>query len=129
MRKEMRYMSKYFFVDRVKAIWNVAKLKDVSVDFAYDRFYADIVNGTAVLYNTGMTEYDFAADKALWDALSEDEQKAAKAVYKRFIGAKYDDICAAWRNNDMAAIDTIVEAFKAEEEAREAAAEAKTEEE
>lgn len=120
-------MSKYFFVDRVKAIWNVAKLKDVSVDFAYDRFYADIVNGTAVLYNTGMTEYDFAADKALWDSLSEADQKAAKAVYKRFVAAKYNDICAAWKNNDMAAIDTIVEAFKAEEEAREAAAAVKAE--
>ena len=36
---------------------------------------------------------------------------------------------AAWKNNDMAAIDTIVEAFKAEEEAREAAAAAKAEEE
>lgn len=115
---------KFFFVERVKTIWEVAKHKDVSVDFAFDRFYADVVNGAAISYNTGLDGYDFAADKAAWEALTEEEQKVARAIYKDFVAEKYEDICAAWNNEDMAAIDAIVEEYKAKVEAAAEKAEA-----
>lgn len=107
---------KFFFVERVKTIWEVAKVKDVTVDFAFDRFYADIVNGKAISYNTGLDAYDFAADKAVWEALTEDEQKVARAIYKDFIAENYEEICAAWNNEDMDAIDVIIEDYKAKVE-------------
>ena len=109
---------KFFFVERVKTIWEVAKRKGVSVDFAFDMFYADVVNGAAHSYNTALDAYDFAADKAAWEALTEDVQKSARAIYKDFIVEKYDEICKAWDNDDMDAIDAIVEKYKAVVEAR-----------
>ena len=108
---------KFFFVDRVKNIWDVSKIKGVSVDFAFDRFYADVVNGVAMHDNTAMDSYDFAADKAVWDTFSEDEQKVAIAIYKDFATSMADEICAALADEDPNAINAVIDAFKAKVEA------------
>lgn len=105
-------MSKFFFVDRVKTVWEISKQKKVSVDFAFLRYYADMVNGKAISYNSGLDSYDFAADKAAWEAISEEDQKVAREVYDKFIGKKYEDICAAWREGNFDAIDGIIAEFK-----------------
>lgn len=116
-------MSKFFLVDRVKTVWEISKNKQVSVDFAFLRYYADMVNGKAISYNSGLDAYDFASDKVEWEKLTEEEQKIARAMYDKFIAKCYDDICAAWRENDLAAIDVIIEEYKAKVAVEEAAAE------
>lgn len=104
---------KNFFVNRVVDIWQVAKHCGVSVDFAFDRYYADVVNGESVETNTDMPGYDFAAVKAEWDLLSEKDQNIAVETYKDFVSANYEKVCELWRENDIEGIKALAAEYAA----------------
>ena len=97
------------------------------VGAAFSMFFADVKLGRSTEGNTGgiLPEFDFAAAKAAWDAMTSDEQSAALEEARVSRTALYNELTKAYP--DKATMVKLVEDYLAEyrkekaEEAQEAA--------
>lgn len=107
------------FVNYAYEIWTVSATNAVDVGTAYDIFRADVRAGGARPYNTGtaLPNVDFAAARKEWDALTEDEQKAAYEEWHEFLEDRYAEACAAFAEGEEAMI-VLVEEWRADVAAR-----------
>lgn len=68
---------KFSFLEYEEEIREIARANNVDIGVAYDMFRADVRNGKNENCGSCMEEFDFAALKEQWDALSQSEQAAA----------------------------------------------------
>lgn len=84
-------MAKFSFVNYVKEIEKISKEQKVDMGVAYDKFRTDVRLGSTREYNTGntLTGFDFAGASKIWNALTEDEQKACYEEWHEFLTNEY----------------------------------------
>ncbi|NLH00421.1 MAG: hypothetical protein GX488_00725 [Clostridiales bacterium] len=99
------------FTDYANEIFTVSSVNGVDVGVAYDQFRADVAAGRALPYNTGsaLPDFDFAAAKVEWEALTDDEQKVAYGEWHDFIAECYAEACAAFAEGEDAIIALVAE--------------------
>lgn len=92
----------FSFLDYVFEIWTVSAVRGVDVGVAYDMFRTDVRVGRALPYNTGaaLPDFDFAAAREEWDALTEDEQLNAYDEWHEFIADCHSDVCVAFAESE-----------------------------
>lgn len=86
----------FSFVDHVKEIWRVSKVKNVDIGVAYEMFRADVAAGQALPFNTAtvLPSFDFAKERIQWDGLTLEEQQEAYAEWHVFVETNYANVCA-----------------------------------
>lgn len=97
------------FINYAYEIFTVGRRNGVDIGVAYDMFRADVRAGEALSYNTGdaLPDFDFAPLKVEWDALTEDEQKAAYEEWHSFIAERYAALTRAFAEGEDAVIALV----------------------
>lgn len=69
-----------------------------NIGVAHSMFLGDVGAGGARPYNTGgaLTDFDFAAVREIWDALTNDEQLDAFEEWRVFVANCYTEACTAF---------------------------------